>query len=87
MVSPDVVTMDCFQECCQIDIITDGWGWCGLVYLGTQLSLFQKHLQYSVIIGINITITLTQFTIVELDLILLEDQEVLGTDKVSLRYC
>ena len=56
-------------------------GWCGLVYLGTQPYLFCQHLQYSVIIDIDITITVTGATIVEMNLILSEDQEVFGTDQ------
>ena len=71
------MTMDCFWDCCQIDVITGGWGWCGLVYSGTQLYLFYQHLQYSMIIDIDITITDTG---VNMNLILPEDQEILGAD-------
>ena len=70
---------------CQIDVITGGWGWCGLVYLSIQLYLFCQHLQYSVIIDINITVTVTGVSIVEMKLTLSEGQEVLETDQSFIK--
>ena len=54
--------------------------YCGLVYSGTQLFLFHKHLQYSVITEINIIIPVTGVPIVEMNLTLLNDWEVIGID-------
>ena len=56
-------------------------GCCGLVYLGRQLFLFHQHLQYGVITEINVITTVTEVTIMDMNLTPLEDQEVIGTDQ------
>ena len=51
------------------------------MYLGTHPFSFCQHLQYSVITKINMITTVTEVTIVEMNLILMECQDVIGTDQ------
>ena len=72
------LTMYQYWDGCQGNIIPGGQEFCGLVYLGTLPLLFHQHSQYSVITDITMTITVARVPIVKINLILLDNQEVIG---------
>ena len=62
-----------------------GWGEFGPVYLCTQPFLFQKHLQYKLIINNNKMIVIIGVPMVENNLTSVDDQKVGGNDLILVR--